>query len=421
MKIRNYVAILGIIALATACKSNEQQQSDERVNVKISEYLYGVEYDDFDFNAGVEMFEKKGMPVQAAACSEVRKGDFVGRNLDWYINCDASAIVKVNGSESRYASIGVAGCNPIFSDSLAATGEYHDIYKLLPMFIVDGINEHGVYAGVNVMPTGETSMDESKWETGKWGNGAAFTNPGAEKTYCVSYLVRFVMDNAKSLAEAKQLIESINWYEPNNFPHPGESQAFHWLICDSVSSAVLEFVDNKPCFTETTDIKAPSLATIMTNFTNKIYADKQLVQNTGCGYERYDLLKASYADTEESFEGIQSLMKKVWYTKTYTIDTDDEGFWATEYAGPTLSAKLLYKNADRASNADFINVVNDLKTKYADKSNWHIPATDLWYSTHTSTYNLSTRTLQLMVHEGLDGQKEFYSVDFNSTFPKPLK
>lgn len=80
----------------------------------------------------------------------------------------------------------------------------------------------------------------------------------------------------------------------------------------------MEFLDNKLCLTETDKVSEPSYATIMTNFTNKVKDEAGLIQPSGAGYERWDVLHDNYAAAEESFEGIQELMKKVWYTQTYT-------------------------------------------------------------------------------------------------------
>lgn len=405
-----------MMLLATSC---QEKKESTRSNTQICDYFYGVEYDDYDFETCVEIIGERFCPQ--AACSEVRKGNFVGRNLDWYINCDAAFVVKVNASDKRYASIGMAGCLPLLDDSLAASGEPSEIYEALPMMTVDGVNEKGLYVGVNVMPTGETSLDESHWKSGSWGVGAAFTNPGAKKTYCVVYLVRYLLDHASSLAEAKSLVESVNWYEPMNFPHEGETQSFHWLIADATSNAVLEFLDNKPCFTETTEVREPSYATIMTNFTNKLMADEQLVQTMGCGYERWDILHDNYAETEESFEGMISLMQKVWYTNAYTMDLD-ENFWFTEFTTPEFPAYEMRKPGFLQEHPEFAETVSRAKATFAEKANWHTPTSTLWYSTHSVVYDLSKRELRVMTHEGLDGQKEYYAASLSeSTFEKPLK
>lgn len=417
--------LLSVAVIATACGTNGADKStssdDNRSNTKICDYLYAVEYDDYDFDKAHEVVAKMFKPANAA-CTEVRRGNFVGRNLDWYINDQADAILKINHSDKRLASIGIMGANPLFTDSLAASGDTCNlVYSTLPLSTSDGINECGVYIGVNVMPTGETSFDKSTWDYGKWGHGAANTNPGAEKSYCVTVLTRVVLDNAHSVAEAKQIIESINWYEPANFPHKGETQSFHWLLCDSTTSCVLEFLDNKPCYTETTEVDKPSYATIMTNFTNKLMADKQMMQDGAQGYERFDVIKANYDATPATFEGMQDLMKKVWFTLTYTMDVKDPGFFHTDYANNTaIKASEVYKNPDVLKNEAFVKEVETGKANFADKSLWHKKDCTLWYTTHTSVYDLAKREFKILVHEGRDGQKEWYHVTMDSQFVKPL-
>ncbi len=411
----NIIALLAASCLLLSCNGQSS-----RSNTRITEYLYGVEYDDYDFEAGVKALEH--YKPAAAGCSEVRKGDFVGRNLDWYINNDASAVIKVNHSDKRFGSIGVVGCCTKFSCDFAASGEYADIYNILPMFTVDGVNEAGLYAGVNVMPTGETSFDESRWNSGAWGLGAAFTNPGAEKSYCVTYLVRVLLDNASSVSDAMTLVRSINWFEPSGFPHEGESQSFHWLISDSKTSVVLEFIDNVPCFTACDSITEPSYGNIMTNFTNKLMADAGLVQTSGAGYERWDILAAAYPETEESFDGMTELMKKVWYTQFYTAEADAPGFLMTEIASAKHPAGQLYGNTDYQNTEEWESIIAGVKEDFANPDNWHSDNSTVWYTTHTSVYNIADKELHLILHEGYDDQNEVLSFSYSdSHFAKPRR
>lgn len=406
---------LALVSMALfAIVSCSEQKS---VNTKICDYLYGVEYDDYDFDLCVNVMKK--FEPAAAGCSEVRNGNFVGRNLDWYINKEASAIIKINASDKRYASLGMIGCCTPFSEEFAASGEFGEPYAILPFFTVDGINENGLYIGVNVMPTGETSLNPENWESGKWGHGAAFTNPESDKTYCVTYLVRVVLDNAKSVADAKRIIEGINWYEPYGFPHEGETQAFHWLISDAESSLVLEFLDNKPYYNETTEITKPSYGNIMTNFTNKLMSEG-IIQTNGIGYERWDTLAENFEAMEQSAEGMENLMKKVWYTNTYTAPAESENFFISEFASSNRPAATIYRNGCVWQDEAFLKSVQNSKDNFSDESQWHTAETTLWYTTHTSVYDLAAKELNVLVHEGLDGQEGFYNVKFDDHFNKPL-
>lgn len=396
---------------------------------QFNDYLYGVEYDDYDFKAGVDLFEKRYGSIAPAGCSEVRKGNFVGRNLDWYINCDLSAVIRVNAKgtpsdddfyTARYASIGMVGCLPEFgTDNVTNTTDYLPIYEMLPMATTDGINERGVYVGVNVTATGETSMDPAKWKDHQWGLGAAYTNPESDKKLCVTYLVRTLLDHAASVEDAIRIVKSINWYEPMNFPKPGATQAFHWLISDSTASCILEFVDNAPVFVHTNDVNTPSLATIMTNFNNYLM-QSNIIQDHGIGYERWDLLNANYASTSETAEGMQGLMEKVWYSKSYTMSLDEPNYWTTENPSEHFTASQMYKHPEVLKDERYKQVVKNNLAAYNNRDKWHTPGCTVWYSTHTSIYDIANRSLSVKVHEGLDGMDDYMTFDFDSTFPKPL-
>ena len=419
---KNLSLFFGMAVLCFAFCACEPEEGDDAksANTPIADYLYGVEYDDYDFEACLEHFNNI-LFSSYAACTEVRKGKFVGRNLDWYINNDASAIIKVNRTDDHYASIGMIGCFSDFSNALAKSGLYGDAYQYLPFKTVDGINEKGLYIGVNVAPTGETSFDPTTWEPYAFGHGAAHTNPESDMHYCVNYLVRIVLDRAGSVEEAKKVIDGIDWCEPINYPNEGGSQALHWLICDAKQSVVLDFIDNKAVYTEAPSINEPSLGNIMTNFSNCVYA-KGLIQICASGLERWDIINANYASTPETFEGMEELMSKVWYTQTYTIDPSSRDFWLSECCAPSLPTSYLYKNYDLCDNEEFCNLVRQFLAGYYEPSNWHSDETSYWYTTHTSVYDLENKTLRVLVHEGLDEQKTYYEASLKkSKFAKPLK
>ena len=417
-KINSMLLVLAAVCfLASSCEKEGKDTSG--INTPIADYLYGVEYDDYDLQANLEHSNNKLLPSYPA-CTEVRKGNFVGRNLDWYINNDATAIIKMNHTDDHYASIGVTGCFPEFSNAMAKSGEFNDAYKYLPFKTVDGINEKGLYIGVNVAPTGETSFDPETWEPYAFGHGANHTNPSSDMHYCVNYLVRIVLDRASSVEDAKKLIDSIDWCEAVNFPAEGYSQALHWLICDSKQSVVLDFVDNKAVYTEAPSNTEPSLGNIMTNFTNCLYA-KGLIQICACGLERWDIINANYASTPETFEGMQNLMSKVWYSQAYTIDPSSHDFWFTEWYDLGYSSAFMYKNYDLCESEEFCGPVRNYLKVFDDPANWHSDDSPLWYTTHTSIYNLENKTLRVLLHEGRDEQKTYYEASLKkSKFGKPL-
>lgn len=417
---RLHLALITTLLISISCDITEFG-GDKRCNTKIDEYLYGVEYDDYDFDGCKEYFDNKFMP--SGMCSEVRRGNYIGRNLDWYINCNASAIIKMNHTDDHYASIGIVGCFPQFSYEIAESGKYDEVYKYLPFKTEDGINEKGLYVGINVMPTGETSFDTDSWRPHQYGLGAAHTNPSADVTCAVNYLPRILLDRAASVAEAKEIINSIDWTEPFDYPHKGETQSFHWLISDPENSTVLEFIDNKAHFTDATSFKEPGFGTIMTNFTNCL-KEAGIMQINGIGYERWDILNdgyTNYTDFPDNPRGMQKLMSEVWFSKYYTTPSDSEKCWFSECASDETPAKYLYNNPDMLKDPKVQDGLKKEAALFNDKANWYNDETTLWFSTHTSVYDIKAKKLHVLVHEGLDGMKSFYKASLKSKFAKPLE
>lgn len=400
-------------------KKSSTENHPEKIAERIDDYLYQIHYDDYNFDSLANIINKDFAPPKAA-CSQVRKGNFVARNFDWYINQDATAIMRVKGNAKRFASISLSGAFPLFKQVDNKIDFADGAIDLLPFYAVDGINEKGLYVGINVAPTGETSMDKNKWAPHTWGLGAALKNSQSQKHYSVTYLVRFVLDNASSVDDAIEKIQAIDWFEPYNFPAEGETQSFHWLLADNEKNMVFEFIDNKPRFLQTNKIEEPSLATIMTNFSNAVMADSNqqrrdsLIQNFALGLERYDILYENYKDTEISFEGMKGLINKIRFSHIYTDSISSKNFPFTDYVGAIKEdgkgvylAEDLYKNEKILDDKFFLKKVDRIQNNFKDKSNWHTTDTQLWYTTHSVVYNLNDMSFEILLHEGFDGMKKW--------------
>lgn len=416
---RKYCTALCVAILALAgCRPGSSAEG-QRATTVIEDDLFGIEYDDYDFDAAVAYYAKHKPADPAPACSQVRLGDYLGRNLDYYINRNAAAVIKVNANGDRLASVGIVGCSREFTTELARSGEYGRIYEYLPLRTSDGINEKGVYMGVNIMPTGETSLDPKRWRSGEWGMGAAYTNPGAEHTYCTVYMTRFVLDRAKSVDDAIELIRSVNWYEPVDYPQKGHAQAFHWMLADSTRNCVIEFLDNELVVTEAEDLRKPSFGTIMTNFTNACRA-RDIWQDHGAGFERFDVLYKAYPEAEESFAGVEHLMQKVWYSKYYTTPVRSEDYWLSEAEVDGYEAWKLYGHPEYWDDPAIMDSILQSKKDWEDRSNWFVDDSDLWFTVHNSVYNLKDKRFEVIAHEGMSGMKGYRAFGLDASFSKPL-
>ena len=150
---------------------------------------------DVDYDYAFNYFKVTPQNI-SGGCSCMRSGDFFGRNFDWYYNHDIDFVIHTPRIGNRYASIGVAGCFPNLTTSIVESGKSNELFKIFPFFLLDGINEKGVFINDNVVP----GQDMNCTTTG--------TTPLKSKRgdLCINMLPRFVLDN---YASAKEAVEDI--------------------------------------------------------------------------------------------------------------------------------------------------------------------------------------------------------------------
>ena len=236
-------------------------------------YLHAIDFND-TYPDDAAWFYAQHQPY--GSCSAVRDGGFLYRNYDWRLDDDAEFVVRVTAGEGRFASLGVANCGTNLTDQFVTSGKWSRFYKCLPGRTVDGINENGVVAEVNVV--GGDPHD--RWPT----NGTI---------HCMG-AVRWVLDHATDAGTAaSNLVEHL--YFPDGF-----TQNFHWMVADERETWIVE---NGACSNVTG-------RAVMTNFQllpEKVY---------GPGWERYILLEDSFAN-----------ITNAWYTRAYSRETE----WVSEF------------------------------------------------------------------------------------------
>lgn len=214
-------------------------------------------------------------PQDYGHCSAMRDGDFLYRNLDWKFNDTADVIVRMFAGEGRFASVGVANCGTNLTEEIITSGKPSRYYKCLPGRTVDGINENGVCAEVNVV-----DGDVSSW-TGR-------------VVHCMG-VVRWALDHGTNAEQTAKFL-AANIYFPQ-----GWSQNFHWMIADATDTYIVE----------NGEAHKVTGKTIMTNF--RLYSGDR----NGEGKERYDILDDGGS------------IKDVWFTKCYSRSTNPP--WMSEF------------------------------------------------------------------------------------------
>lgn len=351
---------------------------------KVEDYLYEITVDEMDEEYVVDFLR-----TPAGYCSEVRNGNFIGRNFDWVFSNDVEFIVRTLPQPGRYASIGV--CNSLITKAEMDAKKYSEHLKLVPFEMNDGINECGVYCGINIVPRGDKGLTIG-------------TNPGLKKLPNVA-IPRFVLDKASSAKEAVALLNTRDIY---SIVYGDEAIETHVLIADAEDTFIVEFIDNKLVAIPYEDKKA-----IMTNFylsgwNGEIKAKwlgntDEEIKTTGLtdhadGLERYLILEDGL-DSVTSIDSAIDLMKSVFYTKAY--DTTMNPFWYSELTG-TLG-RTIYSTEE-----DFAPIVDVWVQMYEHREREN---SQTWQTVHCSCYDIANKSFKIIAQEG--STEHEYSLNVN--------
>lgn len=404
--------VIAVSVLFVSCKKNQYESGDMPKSIQTFKNVGGVEslscinLDDYDFNEMIKFKMGNDFQEAGAACSEVRKGNFVTRNLDWFQYDQATFLMSIGHTKEHFASLAVCSLDDEFThdfdcSNISATAANHLVGGTL-----DGMNEKGVYIGVNVVPYGQMTTNE--------GDGAVNYRPkeGENKDkpqLYTCFLVRIILDHAKDLKDAERLIRETPWKDTPLLTAAG-FQA-HWLVATTEGSFVCEFINGEPTFTYAASTTSADYGNIMTNFSNYLMSKNGTIQSHGAGYERFNVLKSHYdSATPKDFARL------VFYSRMYSEKyTTPDYFW-TEWATDEFPAAQLMTWRDDASTRTgelwdaFIAKYDDACANY----DWRILGYDKdrsrgsWYTAHSSIWDIANKTLVLDIEE-----QDKFAVKFN--------
>lgn len=373
-------------------------------------------------------------PVPVAGyCSAVHNGNFVGRNLDYFVNDMPTFVVHVAGIEGeRFASVGIGSAQLHNAD----VAEYTAEYSLPPLGIFDGINENGVVIEENVVPF-DVSGDLSKG-----------TNPGKSDLHIV-YVPRYVLDHATSAAHAIELLE-----ERNLVGDLLGAYSFHYLIADKDESYVVEFINNKLVWRKMDISTNFNLCwnngekSVITDETEGAWTKKdypapydeetsikeieKFYTPHAMGVERFITLREHY-DEGNTLEGMRNLMKRVQYSQTYSTETAEENYtkgpswWVSESCSDSADYPLYVDEEETeklpreigklyAAFKDNYEAFSEIIDAYdmawgrevlENVDDFRYDYTGIWYTTHTAVYDIENRSLNLCVQEDYETPYDF--------------
>ena len=240
-------------------------------------YFYALSYNSIDYNFANEYFKNKyfGTKELTANCTVVGKGNIIGRNFDYYYNDKVSFLTRTARHNGLYSVMGMAGQVNTLTKEFVESREYDEAYKILPFMLQDGINEHGLFVEINVVPTGDKGIT----------TGTIPTDTRTDDV-CMLMLVRYILDHYNSVEEvAHELPKHVSIYAPNSDNLKAE---YHFFIKDKDQAKIIEFINNSIVF-----IDCNANNQFMTNFymygvskNESGHIDYNTVSDYGMGIER---------------------------------------------------------------------------------------------------------------------------------------
>lgn len=414
------MAGFAIVAMVSCQKENhsgtDASQFYKIVNLQpnVGQVIWNPDEFDFDKgNAGVlEIYAKMAEDAKAGACSSWRNGRYHGRNLDWLQEDYGCLVLQMpSGKGVKHASVSIVNGNLIVNREFMARDIVDEKYRhIIPCMAIDGINDAGVTANINMLchTPGDTYINKEECDISS------------------SSVVRYILDNAGSVDEAISLLNEKKICQ--DVVQVKDYDA-HFMISDPTKTAAVEFLNKKMVVTYynesghgcRSDKGNPAIMTNLCNFavenwglgTDDFYDNRPLAM----GVERWETILSQYDVASRSVNDNFDIAKSVWYFKNYM---SKDKLWYTENAGDdygrdeqgwycTINEKRIacsgWKEAQVKAWDTMPKFWADYDEKYGHLKDPHVRGNDYWETSHTVIYDLQQKKGYLCAFEA------FYSKD----------
>ena len=347
---------------------------------KIEDYLYEITYGNLDYDYAYQNLK----PSIFGGCSAIRNGNLFGRNFDWLYNQEVQFIVHTPSSINYLGTIGVAGIIPgIDKDTVDQDDiiiEEVDMFKLLPFYLLDGINEKKVFCTHNIVPL--DSQDSPTREV--------VAKIEEKERVNIMMLTRFVLDR---FVTAEQAVNYIKNYVTLTFFNEMIDAGYqsHFMIGDENNTYVLEFINGEIKVYEQNYITNFPITGVVFNSDNHIqYPPTQFGMNKyGSGLERWSIIVDNYSITN-TIQGMRNLLELIKYSNCYSSNN----FWYSEIVkmtSDTGSKITVDTDPNKCTNAKQ-NVLYLYRIK--DRNNPKV-----WITCHSCVYDIKHKTLNIKNQE----------------------
>ena len=297
---------------------------------KINDYLYGVYYDEEDYDYAEDYFYNNRSPFAPAGCTVGANGKYIIRNFDWTYSESVEFVVRTEGVPGHYATLGIAGHVNGLTKDFVASGDYSEKYKLVPFAIVDGINEKGLWVNTNIVNV--TAGEE-------------MTKTDGDYDIPSPMIPRYLLENFKTAEAAK------DWFMDHAAVYnvkymSDEDLEPHWFVKDETNCYVLEIVNNVKYATELIDHQAMSnflVATTTFNTDGKVYTPNDVaaghtpttensLRSNDIGLERYNFMIDNLPSATNLVDA-RLIANQLFYSNAYDGTRAAEDQYYSDFAG----------------------------------------------------------------------------------------
>ncbi len=391
-KILSITVMLVLVLSLCSFTKGETSEYDAR---RVAANLYEVTCDDYDYGYLLTKSGYGNIDFLKGGCSAVKKGSYLGRNFDFVAGDVAEIVVKTTRKKNRYATVGMVGGLLWLSSDVMESGLGEDAKKLIPLVLLDGINEKGLVVESNCVNAADV------------GGLTMHTNPGKEEVaqLCV---VRYLLDKAATADEAIELMKNIDIVNTRDVMGlVAMGFEIHFLIADKDKTYVVEFDNTKPDGEKLIVMEDES---VLTNFYLHLAdTEKNIYSDNSMGVERYRKL-ADNRNTVDSVETMKALMQSIRFSNSNRQDG--------EYApGENLDNPYTCFSDHPVFGENFINYANmkehsleildrmkqdeTLMEKILKDPKLENP-NRLWFTVHNTVYDLENKTMSVSIYERYD-------------------
>ncbi|MBQ0038619.1 MAG: linear amide C-N hydrolase [Clostridiales bacterium] len=381
-------ALLMTLSLCACAGSGNTEKFDEYR--KVADNLYEVTCDTYDYDYLFE--DGYGNMEYYTGCSAIKEGNYLGRNFDFVAGDAAEIVVKTTAKKDRYATVGMVGGLMWLDSDFMESGLDEDAKKLIPLVLLDGINEKGLAIEINCVNAADA------------GGLTMHTNPGKPEVAQLC-TVRYLLDHAATADEAIALMKNIDIVNTRDVMGLcANGFEIHFLITDKDKTYVVEFDNTKP---DGQKLIVMEDETVMTNFYLHLAdPEKNIYSENAMGIERYRKL-VDHRSSVNSADTMKALMQSIRFSNSNR--SDGEYAPGEDYDNPYTcfsdhpvfgEGGINYANYKEhipeildGMKRDEALIAELLKDPELKNPN------GLWVTSHSTVYDLENRSVSVAVFE----------------------